>query len=350
MSDPLRIPRGPVMLDVEGIALTEADRRRLAHPAVGGVILFARNYASPDQVRALALEIRALREPRLLLAVDHEGGRVQRFRAGFSPIPPMARLGRLWDADPAQGLAAARDVGLLIASELTACGIDFSFTPVLDLDYGPSGVIGDRAFHRDPQAVAALAGAVLAGLRTRGVAAVGKHFPGHGFVAADSHTAVPVDERSLAQIEAQDLLPYAALIGMGLAAVMPAHVIYPRVDGAPAGFSRVWLQDILRGRLGFRGVIFSDDLSMEGAAVAGGIVQRAHAALTAGCDVVLVCNRPDSADELLAGLHWQETPGWNERVRGLAGSGAAVGLATLQSDPGWQAAHAALERRAAALG
>jgi beta-N-acetylhexosaminidase len=350
MSDPLRIPRGPVMLDVEGIGLTEADRRRLAHPAVGGVILFARNYASPDQVRALALEIRALREPRLLLAVDHEGGRVQRFRVGFSPIPPMARLGRLWDADPAQGLAAARDVGLLIAAELTACGIDFSFTPVLDLDYGSSGVIGDRAFHRDPQAVAALAGALLGGLRARGVAAVGKHFPGHGFVAADSHTAAPVDDRSLEQIEARDMLPYAVLIPMGLAAVMPAHVIYPRVDAAPAGFSRVWLRDILRGRLGFRGAIFSDDLSMAGAAVAGGIVQRAHAALSAGCDVVMVCNRPDSADELLAGLHWQEAPGWRERVRALAGSGAAVGLATLQSDPGWQAAHAALERRAAALG
>jgi beta-N-acetylhexosaminidase len=338
-----QLPLGPVMLDVVGTELTDADRKRLLHPLVGGVIFFARNYASPQQLSALAAEIRALREPRLLLAVDHEGGRVQRFRSGgFSAIPPMAALGRLWTADQRQGLAAARSVGVLIAAELTACALDFSFTPVLDLDYGSSGAIGDRAFHRDPAAVAALAGALMGGLQVRGVSAVGKHFPGHGHVHADSHVAVPVDERPRAQIE-EDMAPYRALIPRGLAGVMPAHVIYPQVDAAPAGFSRIWLQTVLRGELGFGGVIFSDDLSMEGAAVAGGVVQRAEAALRAGCDVALVCNRPDSADELLAGLRWAAPNGWRERVERLYTRATACGLGALAGDTDWCAARLALE-------
>ncbi|HEU5283294.1 MAG TPA: beta-N-acetylhexosaminidase [Burkholderiales bacterium] len=336
------------MLDVAGTELTDADRKRLLHPLVGGVIFFARNYASPEQVSQLAQEIRTLREPRLVIAVDHEGGRVQRFRSGgFSAIPPMASLGRLWTEDHEQGVAAAHSVGVLIAAELTACAVDFSFTPVLDLDYGESGAIGDRAFHRDPAVVAALAGALIDGLRLRGVAAVGKHFPGHGHVRADSHFTVPVDERPFEQIE-EDMAPYRALIPRGLAGVMPAHVIFSRVDVAPAGFSRTWLRTVLRGQLGFHGVIFSDDLSMEGAAAAGGVVQRAEAAVNAGCDVVLVCNRPDSADELLAGLRWAPPEGWNERVQAMYAHAVACGLGALSQDVDWCTARLALGKLASA--
>jgi beta-N-acetylhexosaminidase len=253
----------------------------------------------------------------------------------------MAALGRAWDRDPEQGVAAARAAGVLIGAELAASGVDLSFTPVLDLDYGQSRVIGDRAFHRDPGAVAKLAEALMLGLRERGMQAVGKHFPGHGFAAEDSHLEIPVDGRLFGEIAA-DLIPYRRLIPQGLAAVMPAHVIYPAVDEAPAGFSAVWLQRILRKELGFQGVIFSDDLSMEGASVAGGIVQRGEAALSAGCDVVLVCNQPAAADELLAGLHWSEPPGWSNRVRALYGRGAQSPLAALAADAGWCEAQACL--------
>jgi len=334
---------GPVMLDVAGHALTDEDRIRLCHPLVGGVILFARNYAAPEQVAALTAEIRALRAPPLLLTVDHEGGRVQRFRqGGYTLVPPMARLGRLWDEDRREAIDAARAAGVVIGSELAATGVDLSFTPVLDLGYGRSGVIGDRAFHRDPEAVAELAGALMEGLRSQGMAAVGKHFPGHGHVAADSHSEVPVDEREFALIDAADLLPYRRLIPRGLDAVMPAHVIYPAVDARPAGFSPVWLQQVLRGQLQFRGIVFSDDLSMEGAAVAGDIVARATAALHAGCDLVVVCNRPDAADELLAGLRWGPPAGWHARVGSLYCNAPACRLAELSDSPAWQSAHTRL--------
>jgi beta-N-acetylhexosaminidase len=310
---------------------------------VGSVILFKRNYESPEQILELTSEIRALREPRLLLGVDHEGGRVQRFRTGFTRLPPMRELGRLWDQDRDTALAAAHAIGELIAAELTASGVDFSFTPVLDLDYDVSRAIGDRALHADPHAVAELAQALVAGLRVHGVQAVGKHFPGHGFVAEDSHVEFPVDRRALAEIEARDLVPYRELIPGGLAAVMPAHVVYPAVDHRPAGFSPLWLQDVLRGRIGFQGLIFSDDLSMEAASIAGGIVERAQAALAAGCDVVLACNRPEAADELLDRLQWTAPEGWAQRLAAMLTPGPAVGLSKLREDPAWLAAsrHAA---------
>ena len=295
---------GPVMLDVLGKQLTAEDEARLRHPLVGGVILFARNYESPGQLAELTAAIHALRAPPLLIAVDHEGGRVQRFREGFTKIPAMRELGKIWDAHPQRARHLAQQVGYVLASELRACGVDFSFTPVLDVDYGQSSVIGDRAFHSDPQAIAELAHSLLLGLKQGGMHTVGKHFPGHGYVKADSHLDIPVDEREFVDIEMCDLIPFQRMVDYGLSAVMPAHVIYPKVDNRPAGFSPVWLKQVLRDRLGFEGVIFSDDLSMEGATVAGGIVQRASAALNAGCDMVLVCNKPESADELLHGLHW----------------------------------------------
>lgn len=296
------LPLGPVMVDVAGTALTDAEREMLTHPLVGGVILFARNYADPAQLRALTADIRAIRNPALLIGVDHEGGRVQRFREGFTRLPPMRRLGELHERDPAYACSLAHSIGLVLAGELQAHGVDFSFTPVLDIDYGSSSVIGDRAFHSDPDVIGELAGALVEGLRQQGMGAVGKHFPGHGYCAADSHIAIPVDERELAEIERTDMRTFRHLFARGLSAVMPAHVIYPCVDAQPAGFSRRWLQDILRGKLGFEGLVFSDDLSMEGASVAGGPVERARAALDAGCDMVLVCNKPDSARQVLARL------------------------------------------------
>lgn len=321
---------GTVMLDIAGKQLGADDRRRLCHPLTGGVILFARNYESPLQIEELAREIHGLRTPPLLIAVDHEGGRVQRFRDGFTRLPPMRALGTLWDVQPQRACALATDAGYVLAAELRAHGIDLSFTPVLDLDFGNSAVIGDRAFHSQPDAVIALAGALMRGLRLAGMASCGKHFPGHGFIAADSHTEIPVDHRSLAQIDAADLVPFRALIGQGLSSVMPAHVIYPAVDDRPAGFSRIWLSDILRARMHFQGVIFSDDLSMEGASVAGDIVARAEAALDAGCDMVLVCNRPDAADELLARLDRGISRASLARLAALHSPAPAPSLAALR--------------------
>ena len=300
---PTALARGPVFLDVEGLELTPAERQRLRHPLVGGVILFARNFASPAQLGALTASIHALRTPPLLIAVDHEGGRIQRFRQGFTAIPAMRTLGEQWDRDAAAAAREATRLGWTLARELRAHGIDFSFTPVLDLDYGRSTVIGDRALHRNPNAIAHLACALAAGLRAGGMAAVGKHFPGHGFVAADSHLEIPVDERSLDAIAAADLVPFGALVQQGLEAIMPAHVVYPAVDGEPAGYSRIWLQDILRRQLGFDGMVFSDDLGMVGARGAGDMIARADAACAAGCDMVLVCNDPAAAQFLLEG--WQ---------------------------------------------
>ena len=318
---------GPVMLDVAGLTLTEDDIRRIRHPLTGGVILFARNYSGRAQLCALTAAIHAAR-PGVLVAVDHEGGRVQRFRSdGFTHLPPMRRLGDLWDRDPEAAARAATAVGYVLAAELRACGVDLSFTPVLDLDYGGSSVIGDRAFHGDPQAVTQLAKSLNHGLALAGMANCGKHFPGHGYVAADSHVAVPVDARSLAQILDRDAMPYDWL-GMSLSAVMPAHVIYPQVDSQPAGFSARWL-GILRRDIGFDGVIFSDDLSMEGASVAGSVTDAARAALRAGCDMVLICNSPDKADRLLAEL---------PAAAGGAASAARISALLARGDaPNWDA-------------
>ena len=295
----MKLPWGPVMLDVEGTRLTAVDRERLLHPLTGGVILFTRNFENPAQLAALTTEIHALRDPKLLIAVDQEGGRVQRFREGFTQLPPMRSIGHLWDRDPMGALQVAEACGLLLAAELRGRGVDLSFTPVLDIDYGNSGVIGDRAFHSQPGAIAELAIALMRGLSRGGMAAVGKHFPGHGHVRGDSHHEVPVDDRSYFEIEAEDLLPFRLMAMAGMQGVMPAHVIYTRVDQAPAGFSSHWLKQVLRSEMGFDGVIFSDDLSMEGASVAGGVVERGIAALDAGCDMVLVCNNHKSADKLL---------------------------------------------------
>ncbi|MBE0625008.1 MAG: beta-N-acetylhexosaminidase [Burkholderiales bacterium] len=338
---------GPVMLDLAGVELSAAEREMLRHPLVGGVILFSRNYRTPQQLCELTAAIRSLRRPELLIAVDHEGGRVQRFQEGFSRIPPMRRLGLAWDRDRAAACRAAGDIAYVLASELLACGVDFSFAPVLDVDFGASGVIGDRALHSEPAAIAQLSAALIAGLREAGMASVGKHFPGHGHVRADSHLAVPVDERSFAEIESADLVPYKELIGHGLTAVMPAHVIYPEVDAHPAGFSAKWLRQILRGQLGFEGMIFSDDLSMEGASVAGGVVERAHAALDAGCDMVLLCNAPGAVAALLAGL----APGATKQGRAEAMRGArlASGLDALRPNKRFALAQAGLARFSSTL-
>jgi beta-N-acetylhexosaminidase len=316
---------GPVMVDIAGLALAPAEREMLLHPLVGGVILFTRNYRSPAELKALTASIHALRDPPLLIAVDHEGGRVQRFGEGFTRLPPMRALGRVYDREPAVAASLAGAIGVVLAAELRRHGVDFSFAPVLDIDFGSSSVIGDRALHATAAGVTALAGGLVAGMARMGMGAVGKHFPGHGYVRADSHHEVPVDGRDLATIEAADLAPYKALVGRGLAGVMPAHVIYPKVDDRPAGFSPVWLKDILRDRLAFDGIVFSDDLSMEGASVAGGIIERGLAALSAGCDMVLVCNAPDAAQRLLDGLPRSTTLDPSRAARIRPGGGSATG-------------------------
>ena len=281
---------GPIMIDVEGPELDSGDRELLRHPTVGGVILFSRNYVDRDQLARLVADVHGLREPRLLVAVDQEGGRVQRFREGFTNLPAPARYGAVFDEDPGKGLELARAGGWLMAVELRSIGIDFSIAPVLDLATGRSAVIGERAFHRDPDVVASLANAFVRGMRSAGMSAVGKHFPGHGSVTGDSHEMLPEDTRDLETLRLEDMLPFERMIGHGLPAVMPAHVLFPAVDYRPPGFSRRWIHGVLRGELGFSGAVFSDDLSMAGAESAGSAPRRARAALDAGCDMGLICN------------------------------------------------------------
>jgi beta-N-acetylhexosaminidase len=321
---------GPVVVDVAGTRLTAADRHRLRHPLVGMCILFSRNFESAAQLAELCAEIHALRTPPLLIAVDHEGGRVQRFRRDFTHLPAMAELGRCWDRDVLGACRAARAAGFVLGAELRAMGVDLSFTPVLDLDWGRSAVIGDRALHADARVVTLLAGQLAHGLALSGMSNCGKHFPGHGWAAADSHVALPVDERPLARILEADALPYASL-GLALDAVMPAHVVYPQVDAQPAGFSRRWIEQILRANLGFTGAVFSDDLSMAGARAAGDVLQAARAALAAGCDLVLVCNDEAAADRVLQGLDWTPGAEFAERMARLAPRGAAPGPQALRA-------------------
>ena len=336
---------GPLMVDVHGYVLTAAEKKRLQHPLVGGVILFSRNYKDRAQLTALTRSIHALRAPALLIAVDHEGGRVQRFRTdGFTTLPTMRKLGELWMTQPLVAMRRATDVGYVLASELRACGVDLSFTPVLDLDYGESDVIGDRSFHRDPRVVAMLARALAQGLSFAGMSSCGKHFPGHGAVTADSHHEIPLDHRSLKQIMTEDAAPYDWLGDQVITSVMPAHVIYTKVDSKPAGFSTKWIQEILRIKLKYDGVVFSDDLTMEGAAVAGDILARAEAALQAGCDMALVCNRPDLADELLGRLRWKSKALSVARIQRLISAAAAPDWKALQRLPAYQQALASVRR------
>lgn len=339
------MPLGPLMIDVAGFSLTDAERRRLRHPAVGGVILFARNFESRAQLMALTAEIRATRHPHLLIAVDQEGGRVQRFRTdGFIHLPPMGQLGALFARDRQAGLEAAQDLGWLMATQLRMAGVDLSFAPVLDLSRGISGVIGDRAFAREPSAIIALAVAFTAGMSSAGMSAVGKHFPGHGSIAEDSHIAHPVDARPFATIEREDLRPFLGMIDRLIPGLMAAHVIYPAVDAQPAGFSSHWLKTLLRDRWQYQGAIFSDDLTMAAASVAGDIVARVEAALSAGCDMALICNHPEWVDEVLSVRSDAPDPVRETRLARLTGHGSVPSESHFLHDPRRVRAEAWVER------
>ncbi len=327
---------GPLMVDIAGTELSPEDIDVLMHPLVGSVLLFTRNYRSPEQVTALCAAIRAVRSPHLMIAVDHEGGRVQRFREGFTRLPASRPLGRHFEEDRRDGLALTRAVGWLMASELRAVGVDFSFAPCVDLDYGVSEIIGDRSFHRDPDAVASLAAAYMLGMREAGMAAIAKHFPGHGAVAADSHVALPVDRREYVDMEG-DLRPYRMLIDNNLPGIMAAHVEYPAIDSLPASLSRRWITDILRGDLVFHGCVFADDLSMAGAVAFGDVLERARLSLAAGCDVLPICN--DRAAVLTVLDHFKPdalaaTPASQARLVRMRARGEPP--ADLRADPRWQ--------------
>lgn len=330
---------GPLMLDIEGLSLSPADRDLLREPAVGGVILFGRNFESAEQIADLVADIRALRRPPLLVAVDHEGGRVQRFREGFTRIPPMRSIGREYDRDHKRGLQAAREAGWIIASELRSVGIDLCFAPCVDLDWNVSEVIGDRAFHRRPEIVADLANAFSRGLRSAGMAAVAKHFPGHGAVVADSHLKLPVDRREYGLL-LDDMRPYERLVSNGsIAGVMLAHIVYEQLDPAPAGFSAYWIEQELRTRIGFGGAVFSDDLSMKATAAYGGMAERARLSLDAGCDMILVCNDREAAHEAVDALGDYSNPLSLVRLARLHGTGHPLRETLLASDE-WQAINA----------
>ena len=327
---------GSIMIDLRGATLNDDEKELLLHPLVGGIIFFSRNYESPDQIAALAKEIHDLREPRLLIAVDHEGGRIQRFQDGFTRLPALRLIGERYDLDKQAGLMLADKAGWLMAIELRAVDIDFSFAPVLDIYKRVSEVIGDRSFHRDPECVAELSKAYMRGMRRAGMVAVGKHFPGHGTVKEDSHHATPFDRRRFEDIQIDDMVSFERLIHVGLAGIMPAHVIYPDVDDKPAGFSSIWLRNILRQQLEFQGVIFSDDISMAGAEVVGDYVDRAHCALEAGCDMVLVCNNQPAAIEVLDNLRADPNPASQSRLIRMHGK-QEHNFTELKNDEEWVA-------------
>ena len=328
---------GPVMLDIEGLSLTPADRELLREPAVGGVILFTRNYESPGQLSDLVASIRAVRTPPLLIAVDHEGGRVQRFRDGFTSIPPMRDLGRQYDSDMNAAVSLARIAGWLIASELRSMDIDLAFAPCVDLDWGLSEIIGNRAFHRKPGVVSELSSAFCRGLRDGGMAAVAKHFPGHGAVVPDSHAELPIDRRNYGDL-LDDMRPYEKLIGARqLAGVMLAHIVYSELDPVPASFSPYWIQNQLRQQLGFDGAVFCDDLSMKATKKFGSMAKRARLALDAGCDMILVCNDRPAAKAAVASLREYSNPLSLVRLARLHGTGHVLRETLLSSDE-WQTA------------
>ena len=335
---------GPIMLDLDSTEMSPEEREILQNPLVGGVILFSRNFSTVEQLVHLVSEIHNVRQPRLLVAVDHEGGRVQRFRDGFTSLPAVGHFGELYNSNPKRANLLSETAGWLMAAELRAVGIDFSFAPVLDIDYGVSEVIGNRAFHQDAHVITELAHSFTKGMQHAGMAATGKHFPGHGAVTADSHTDIPVDEREYKDIYARDILPFKRMIHHGLAAIMPAHVIYPKVDKLPAGFSRIWLQDILRQRLGFQGVIFSDDLDMKGASVIGEqYAERAEKALDAGCDMVLVCNNRAGALNVVENLGGHNDPVSHLRLARMHGKHDTT-MAELHKSSQWIKASDMLKR------
>ena len=318
---------GPVMIDIAGHELCPLDREKIAHPNTGGLILFARNFDNPTQVQALIQDIRRSRRGDILIAVDQEGGRVQRFQKGFTRLPPASAYEQLPEL--------SEDAGWLMAAELLAIGVDFSFAPVLDVDCGISQIIGNRSFSQDQERAAELASRFRTGMQAAGMAATGKHFPGHGSVALDSHLTLPEDNRTLDLIRQHDLVPFQRLIAEGLEAIMPAHVVYPQVDSLPAGFSAVWIQQILRGELGFEGAIFSDDLSMEGAAIAGDFCERARLADEAGCDMLLVCNNPAAAEQVLDGMRFSHDSNRQRRLNAMRGR-PQFDSASLRQLPRWQ--------------
>ncbi len=326
---------GPLMVDLEATNISDIEKELLLQAEVGGVILFTRNFESVAQITELVTEIHALKSPKILVAVDHEGGRVQRFHEGFSRIPAAALYARVVKGDLPQARQLAEYAGWLMAIELRACGIDFSFAPVLDLAHGLSGVIGDRAFHSKPTTVATLAYAFMHGMNKAGMQAVGKHFPGHGGVVEDSHVAIPVDHRELEELLNSDIVPFVSMIENKLAAIMPAHVIYDKVDDKPAGYSSYWIENILRQRFGFQGVIFSDDLSMEAAGVVGGFGERADAALKAGCDMALVCNHLDGAIEAAEYIKGYSNPTSQLRLVRMHGE-HEISWAQLKQNKHWQ--------------